>query len=339
MASLYRRSGGIYYAACCVKGKRTYRSTHTADLDQAKAALVSLRREVAPEGELTPRFSEFKEQYLPYARTNLSPNTLLLYDQAFRAFTRILGDKRMDLYTSFEIERFKSLHLADGVSPAKVNMDYRSLKSFFQTAVKWGVIVKNPLVGVKQIRIPEMRPVFLSKEEFSTLIASIRQEWFRDLVIFAVMTMMREAEIVNLSWESVDLKNRVIQVENKSNFSTKSRRRRIIPMNEWVSKFLASKMERSGYIFRFPDGRVVNAHYVSKRFKEYVKASGLRQEIHFHTLRHTGASWLVQSGASIYAVQRLLGHSNISVTMGYAHLVTDELHSVVNSLSGFAIAR
>jgi integrase len=333
VASLFRRSNGIYYAAFCVNGKRIYRSTNATELEAAKAALLELSREVAPDELPKLKLSEFKEQYLPYARTNLAPNTILLYEGALRSFVRILGDKQMGHYTPFEIEKFKSLRLADEVSPSKVNMDYRSVKAFFQMAVKWGFIPRNPFQGVKQLKIPQMRPVFLTKEEFAQVTATITQPWFRELVTFAVMTMMRAGEIVNLSWESVDLPNKVIQVENTVDFRTKSRRSRTIPMNDWVYQLLCACADRSGYVFRFPDGRKLNIHYLSKKFKGYVKASGIRQDIHFHSLRHTGASWLVQSGASIYAVQRLLGHSNIQVTMGYSHLVTEELHGVVNSIS------
>jgi len=336
MASLVRRPNGIYYAVFFVKGKRIWRSTHATEKDEAAAALPELSRDVLPQKKPKQTLSAFKEQYLPYARTNLAPNTVLLYEGALRSFVRILGDKRMDRYTSFEIERFKSLRLADGVSPAKVNMDYRSVKAFFQKAVMWGMIRNNPFVGVKQLRIPQMRPVFLSKDEFAVVTAAIPHQWFREVVTFAVMTMMRVGEIVNLSWESIDLVNRVIQVDNKVDFRTKSRRPRTIPMNDWVYRLLCAKADKNGYVFRFPDGRKLNIHYASKKFKSYVKASGIRQDIHFHSLRHTGASWLVQSGVSIYSVQRLLGHSSIQVTMGYAHLVTNELHSVVNSLTDFA---
>jgi integrase len=332
MASLYRRSNGIYYVAFCVNGKRIFRSTHTADIEPAKAALLELSRDILPKKKEKLTLFQFREQYLPYARTNLAPGTVLLYDGALRSFVRILGDKRMDVYKSFDIERFKTLRLADGVSPAKVNMDFRSVKAFFQMAVKWDMIRRNPFAGVKQLRIPQMRPVFLSKEEFGKVASAIPHQWFRDLVTFAVMTMMRVGEIVNLSWESVDLANRVIQVENKVDFRVKSRRPRTIPMNDWVYQLLFAQTDRSGYVFRFPDGRKLNIGYVSSKFKDHVKASGIRQDIHFHSLRHTGASWLVQDGVSIYAVQRLLGHSNIQVTMGYSHLVSGELHEVVNRI-------
>ena len=61
--------------------------------------------------------------------------------------------------------------------------------------------------------------------------------------------------------------------------------------------------------------------------------SGIQKKgLHFHSLRHTFASWLVQEGVSLYEVQRLLGHSNISVTEIYAHLQPCQLHSAVNKL-------
>jgi len=63
-----------------------------------------------------------------------------------------------------------------------------------------------------------------------------------------------------------------------------------------------------------------------------VRKVGLPDTIHFHSLRHTGASWLVQDGVSIYAVQKILGHSSIQVTMGYSHLVSEELHGIVNMI-------
>jgi hypothetical protein len=82
MASLFRRSNGIYYAASSVNGKRIYRSTKATEPEAAKAALLELSREVDPDGLLELKLSEFKEQYLPGARTNLAPNTILLYEGA-----------------------------------------------------------------------------------------------------------------------------------------------------------------------------------------------------------------------------------------------------------------
>ena len=333
MATLIIRPNGIYYYVFSVKGKRVWRSTQARSREEAEKTLDGFLSELQPYKVAKPTVTQFREQFLPYARTNMAPGTVLLYEAAIKTYIRIMGDKRMDLYGIADAERFKTHRLSEKVSPSKVNIDFRCIKAYFQVAVKWGLISQNPFNDVKQLRIPQMRPVFLTKEEFSTLISVIPDEWFRDLVTFAIMTMMRVGEIVNLFWESVDLKNRLIHVENKVGFSVKSRRPRTIPMNDWVHQMLSRKQRGSGYVFRLPGDRKLNTGWVSRKFKNAVKASGVRTDIHFHSLRHTGASWLVQSGASIYVVQKLLGHSSISVTMGYSHLVTDELHNVVNTLS------
>ncbi len=55
--------------------------------------------------------------------------------------------------------------------------------------------------------------------------------------------------------------------------------------------------------------------------------------LHFHSLRHTFASWLVQDGASLYEVQKLLGHSNARTTQVYSHLAANEMHGTVNRIA------
>ena len=64
----------------------------------------------------------------------------------------------------------------------------------------------------------------------------------------------------------------------------------------------------------------------------------LNNKLHFHSLRHTFATWLVQDGVNIYEVQKLLGHSSVKVTEIYSHLVANELHNAVNKLSIFTVA-
>jgi len=80
-------------------------------------------------------------------------------------------------------------------------------------------------------------------------------------------------------------------------------------------------------------GNRLSQSYVEHKFKQYVRSAGLKENLKFHSLRHTFATWLVQNGASIYEVQKLLGHSDIKTTQIYAHLLASELHSTVNRIS------
>ncbi len=72
--------------------------------------------------------------------------------------------------------------------------------------------------------------------------------------------------------------------------------------------------------------------WVQHLFKRYVRDLKLPERLHFHSLRHTFASWLVQDGATLYEVQKLLGHSSAKVTEVYSHLQPEELHSTVERI-------
>jgi integrase len=75
--------------------------------------------------------------------------------------------------------------------------------------------------------------------------------------------------------------------------------------------------------------------WFERGLKKAVKRSKLKdQRLHFHSLRHSFASWLAQKGTSIYEIQKLLGHSDIKTTQIYAHLLPNELHKTVGKLEG-----
>ena len=80
--------------------------------------------------------------------------------------------------------------------------------------------------------------------------------------------------------------------------------------------------------------RQLRADWVAHLFKRYVRKANLSNlDIHFHSLRHTFASWLVQDGTSIYIIKDFLGHSDVKTTAVYSHLQPTQLHSEVNKIS------
>jgi integrase len=355
MASIFRRSNGIYYIVTWEKGRRIWRSTGARTYGDAIESLRTNRpcvistgpqamqqkpgisegkkgTDASPPGPTQSlTFSQFVTKWRPYAESNLAPSTVRLYLEATRNLLRILGNHELKLYTPLDIETFKS-HRMKEVSPSKTNIDFAAIKAILNVATKWGFLEMNPCVGVKLVKVPPQRPAYLSKDDFSNLIQSIPVPWLRNIICFAVATMMRAGEIANLTWDSVDLKRRFIHVENKDGFRVKTTKPRGVPMNEWVYDFLAGITNQTGYVFTLPDGRKATVDCISKNFKRACKAVNLPKKIHFHSLRHTGATWLVQDGVSIYAVQRLLGHSSIQVTMMYSHLITSEMQDSVNRI-------
>jgi site-specific recombinase XerD len=78
----------------------------------------------------------------------------------------------------------------------------------------------------------------------------------------------------------------------------------------------------------------IDQGWLSRDFKHYVLNAGLNPKLNFHSLRHTYASWLVQAGVSIYIIQQLLGHADISTTAIYSHLRREDLTIAVTQLEG-----
>ena len=95
---------------------------------------------------------------------------------------------------------------------------------------------------------------------------------------------------------------------------------------------LLMKLSPNEFVFARYQGIKLNEDYVSKKFKKVIRALAMNDDIHFHSLRHSFASLLVQRGVSLYVVKELLGHEDLSTTQIYSHLQTANLLQAVNLL-------
>ena len=115
-----------------------------------------------------------------------------------------------------------------------------------------------------------------------------------------------------------------------------TRRSRIVPLLENVKKILLrlkpKAAEKDGFVFCKDNGFPFNPDHVTHVFKEAVIKAGLDPKVHFHTLRHSTASNLVQRGVSIYFVKELLGHSTVTTTEIYSHLNIESKKREMNKL-------
>jgi integrase len=235
--------------------------------------------------------------------------------------------------TAEHIDRYKTKRNRE-VSPVSVNVELRMLKSAFSTAKRWKLIEGNPCDGVPFVDVPEQVPLFLTGKECQTLVDCIREGWFRELVLFAVLTGLKRGEILSLRWADVDLSRRVVNIQTSSTFRTKQGRRRTVTLNDSAFYLLSSKQGKScaEYVFTLNDKPIFDG-WVTHLFKKYVRRAKLSNDrLHFHSLRHTFASRLVQKGATLYEVQRLLGHTSSKVTEVYSRLQPEQLHSTVNRI-------
>jgi site-specific recombinase XerD len=103
-------------------------------------------------------------------------------------------------------------------------------------------------------------------------------------------------------------------------------------MNETAYRVLSGERGKNGWVFSGKDGGQLNGHSVSKHFKSLVRKCGLPESIHFHSLRHSGASWLIQGDVPLYTVQKILGHTSPTVTQIYSHLSHQNLRQAVEQI-------
>ncbi len=330
--SLFKRSNGRYYVGFEVEGRKRWKSTRRTTKHEALREVSNLSQLFKPKPVITS-LAAFSEKFLAYARATLGLETVVLYERTLKAFREIAGDVDLHSLTSQHFDRYKVARL-EGRSPVSVNMELRALKAAFRTAVRWKLLQSNPFAEARQVPIPEALPLFFSQAEFAKLLEVVPHGWLRDVVIFAAMTGLRQGEIRNLQWQDVDLQRGLIRVHSSPTFRVKAGKTRVVPMNATVQALLQAKAGRanSPLVFTFR-GRLIARNHLTHSFKAAVRAAKLNDALHFHSVRHSFASWLCQDGVSLFQIQRLLGHSSAAVTQVYSHLQPELLHETVNRLA------
>ena len=331
MPSLIRDKSGIFYIVYSINGRRVWRSTKTRD--KSKAYQGFLAAQGTPKGEKNQeRLSSHIQDYLRHTKATLALKTYKLYDLSLYHFLTFAGDVSIESITTRTIDMFKIERLKVA-SAATVNINLRAVKAFFNCLKRWDVIPKSPSEGVAQVRVPDQLPAYLTSEQLHDLVGSIVDPWIKPIVLFAAMTGARLGEVLDLTWNRIDMVNRVALIQSSVSYQVKGGKMRAIPLNETAFQVLSGFPDREGLVFKGRRGGHANPNYVSKTFRKIVRGTGLDKRLHFHSLRHTFASLLVQSGASLFHVQKLLGHSSSRVTEVYAHIQSPKLHDVVNMIS------
>jgi integrase len=211
------------------------------------------------------------------------------------------------------------------VKDATINRELTTLKHVFTMAKKWGLTEHNPVKEVKFFRIDEKVERVLSPQEEAKLLDAASPH-LRLILVIALHTGMRRGEILRLSWDHVDFRQRCVIVAQ-----SKSGRVRRIPMNSQLTSILEHVKKTDLYVCGDPEtgkpfGSVRTAFLAAARRAKIGR-------IRFHDLRHTFATRLVERGVDLATVAELLGHSTIMMTMRYAHPTPETKKKAVEALA------
>lgn len=315
-------------------GRRRQKSLQTKKKTAAVRLVAELNR-VLKERPKPILFSRFTHEFLLSKQGSLSPITLDIYNRSFAAFFKLVGDLPLVKLTPKEWDIYASRRLQNHCKPVTVNIEPRCLRASLSTAVRWNYLETNPFSGQRQVPVDEKPPSYFTLEQFQKLL-SLVDGWMHDFLILAVSTGMRLNELRCLRWKNIDFDRRYLTVVGHKSFQTKTHRMRIIPINDVANLVLLKRWKLSAgneYVFyNNATSELLGKNAIVRRVKRWIRKAGLPEDLHTHSLRHTAASWLVQSGTSIYAVQQILGHSTIRMTEVYSHLQPEHLRKEMEKL-------
>ncbi|QKG44628.1 site-specific integrase [Providencia rettgeri] len=205
------------------------------------------------------------------------------------------------------------------------------LRSLFKAAVEeWKWIGKSPTIKIRQKS--EIRVRWLTKEEAATLIKCM-PEIFKPVVIFALATGLRRSNILNLEWSQIDLQRKVAWIHPED---AKGGKAIGVALNNTACKVLKDQIgKHQRFVFVHteawhrsdgtPTAKVRKMRVDDNTaWKTGLRRAGI-ENFRFHDLRHTWASWLVQSGVPLSALQEMGGWESIEMVRRYAHLAPNHL--------------
>lgn len=238
------------------------------------------------------------------------------------------------------LERVGSTGKQRPVERITAHRDFAALRAALSKAVDWKLLDSNPLLGLRQKAIGGRQIVrFLSADEESRLRAAMTsrdsasrkttgaarayKDHLTPAVLIAMNTGLRRGEILSLAWSDIDLEASTLCVQARN---AKSGKQRHIPLNtEALTTLVKWKVQCGG------SPNVFEPSDIKKGWSSLLATAEV-ESFRFHDLRHHFASRLVTSGVDLNVVRELLGHSDLKMTLRYAHLCPTRLASAVAML-------
>jgi len=350
MACITKRRGR-YVIDCYDQHGERYRKTLPAGTTKQRAREIlrdveeKIERRTFLHEKKTPLFSEVAQQWLGYKKTRCRETTWEMYGGHLKNHFADLDGKRINLITTGTVESFITSRQVESMCLGQLRKILVTFNQIMAYAVRHRMIDFNPVrdaerpkatgkVGESQemrILIPEQIPGLLDAEP---------DEKYKNLFLVAIMTGVRQGELLGLKWLDVDFGKKQIHIKRTFNhnrwFEPKTKGSiRNIDLSPMVVRALAEWKLKSGgqddvLVFPSEAGTPIGCfNMVRRHFTPALKRAGLPL-IRFHDLRHTYASLLIQQGENIKYIQSQLGHSSPTVTLNvYAHLMKDQNQEAV----------
>lgn len=284
------------------------------------------------------------DQFLNYLRyeRNRSPRTVQLYEENLRDFeTYVQGlDDCLSLETvDTDVVRSWVEHLMDqGKKATTVNLGLSAVRTFYRYALSRHIVAKDPAHAVTGPKKAKPLPQFVRESEMDELLDE--QHWTeeynnvraRTIILMFYETGIRLAELVGLDDADVDLTAMQLKVTGKRN------KQRIVPFGEELAAALRDYVARrdqelvrqSPALFLDRKGERISRSVVQRIVKTHLTGFTTLKKRSPHVLRHSFATAMLNNGAGLESVKKLLGHESLETTEIYTHTTLEQLKRVYN---------
>ncbi|RZD16666.1 MAG: site-specific integrase [Candidatus Acididesulfobacter guangdongensis] len=335
MGLFKRKNSPYYFMKFQLNGQRIYESTKTKNKKFAEEIFLNRRNEIIngvmpireKEIERSYTFDDLSGKYIEWMSGRQKGAKVKGY--IIGILVKRIGKLKLNQISINDMEQLQSDYLKNDYKISYINKILTVFKAMYNKALDWEMITEEDLKRVrkaKQLKGENKRLRYLSDEEAERLIDSC-DNYLKPIVITALNTGMRKSEILQLTWDRVDLKNRIILLD-----ITKNGERREIPINNTLFKTLIDIVRRIDVPYVFFNQKTLKPYDNHKRsFATALRKSRII-DFHFHDLRHTFASQLVMKGIDLTTVKELLGHKDIKMTLRYSHLSQAHIKKAVEIL-------
>ena len=226
------------------------------------------------------------------------------------------------------IDRIKQAKLDEGVSNATVNRHLALVRAILRRCHReWEWLDRCP--AVRLLKEPTERIRFLTRDEAAVLLKELTATapHLRDMAAFSLATGLRAANVTGLTWQQVDLERKMAWVHPDQ---AKGRRAIPVPFNDAAMEVVQrQKGQHAVKVFTFEGEPVRQVN--TKAWKKALKRAGI-EGFRWHDLRHTWASWHVQSGTPLHVLQELGGWKTFAMVRRYAHFAVEHLAPYVGRI-------
>lgn len=274
------------------------------------------------------------------AKSDVRPKTMEAYKGALNGLGGLLSP---DMMLRSIAEKHALPYIEDTtVKQGTRRHRYTHLRVFFNWAKASKLLDKSPLDNIplpkkkttarRALTPGEIKKVFdgIDKhmEEKGKYMRPGEVVWLKDVITVALFTGLRRGELFNLHWSDIDFDSRFIDVRNREGFRTKTGDERRIPLPGNALAVLKRLNDtrtdaEEGPVWIGPRGVRIDPERASKLLKKFFRMAGLPEELTFHSLRRTCASWLAENGVPFAVIQGITGHSNKEMTDIYIAVSPD----------------